>query len=87
MSSDILIRCFPSQGDFDLLFPCGYEYSKMALLMLAKIAHMIVEHHYPFDRFGCTPCALLSPGPDTGHNSEEEKNEKSKVLVCFYPMY
>jgi hypothetical protein len=60
----------------------------MALLMLAKIAYMIVEPYYPFDHFGCTPCPLLSPGPfHSGHNSEEEKNEKSKILVCFYPMY
>jgi hypothetical protein len=60
----------------------------MALLMLAKIAYMIVEPHYLFDRVECTPCALLSPGPShSGHNSEEEKNEKSKILVCFYPMY
>jgi hypothetical protein len=60
----------------------------MASLMLAKTAYMIVEQHYSFDRYECSPCPVLIPGPfQFEPNSEEEKNEKSKVLVCFYPMY
>jgi len=49
---------------------------------------MIVEDHYPFDRSAALP-ALCYPRPilSSSHNSEEKKNEKSEVLVCFYPMY
>ena len=63
MEFDILIRCFPSQRRVCRLFLCGYEFLNMASLMLCRNARMIVENHYPFDRFGCTPLHLLSPGP------------------------
>jgi len=63
MSFDILIRCFPALVGNCPLFLCSYGFLKMAYLMLCRTAYMIVKHHYPFDRFGFTPCTSLSPGP------------------------
>jgi hypothetical protein len=74
MSFDILVRYFPCHGGICSLFSCAYRFLNMAPLMLCRNMHMIVEHHYPFDRFGRTPCALLSPARSkSSHNSEEEK--------------
>ena len=57
--------------------------------MLCRNAYMIDWKPLSFDRFGCTPGAIVIPRPVTAraNNSEEEKNEKCKVLVCFYLMY
>jgi hypothetical protein len=63
MSFDILVRYFSALGGNLSLFLYSYGLLKMASLMLCRTAYMIVEHHYPFDRFGFTLCALLSPGP------------------------
>jgi hypothetical protein len=60
----------------------------MAMLMLAGSACMIVRNFYPLRNSAVLPALCYPPvRSNAGRNSEEEKNEKSEVLVRFYPMY
>ena len=60
----------------------------MATLMLGRSACMIVRDFIYLPNSTVLQAPLLSPArPNWAITTQEEKNEKSEVLVRFYPMY
>jgi hypothetical protein len=87
MSFDILVRCFSSKIDWYPCFPVVTSFAMWHRSCWQKRVHD-VEDHYSLIVSDVLPRVCYPPARHSlSHNSEEEKNEKSKVLVCFYPMY